>query len=60
LLNGPEARLGVRLLNRTNRSVTLTAAGEELLAAISGPFEAIGSAVEALNRYKEEPAGKSG
>ncbi|HEX2257961.1 MAG TPA: hypothetical protein VHG92_14925, partial [Afifellaceae bacterium] len=58
MLNGPEARLGVRLLNRTNRSVTLTAAGEELLAAISGPFEAIGSAVEALNRYKEEPAGR--
>jgi len=57
-LKGLETRLGVRLLNRTNRSVTLTAAGEELLAAINAPFEAIGSAVEALNRYRDEPAGR--
>jgi DNA-binding transcriptional LysR family regulator len=57
-LKGLEARLGVRLLNRTNRSVTLTAAGEELLAAIGAPFEAIGSAVEALNRYRAEPTGR--
>ena len=28
-----ETRIGIRLLNRTNRSVTLTAAGEELQAA---------------------------
>jgi DNA-binding transcriptional LysR family regulator len=57
-LKGLETRLGVRLLNRTNRSVTLTAAGEELLAAIGAPFEAIGSAVEVLNRYRDEPAGR--
>lgn len=57
-LKGLETRLGVRLLNRTNRSVTLTAAGEELLASIHAPFEAIGSAVEALNRYRAEPAGR--
>jgi DNA-binding transcriptional LysR family regulator len=57
-LKGLETRLGVRLLNRTNRSVTLTAAGEELLAAIDAPFEAIGSAVESLNRYRAEPAGR--
>jgi hypothetical protein len=36
-LKGLEARLGVRLLNRTNRSVTLTAAGEVLRAEINGP-----------------------
>ncbi|EJM69327.1 transcriptional regulator [Pseudomonas sp. GM49] len=29
-IKGLETRLGVRLLNRTTRSVTLTAAGEEL------------------------------
>lgn len=29
-LKGLETRLGIRLLNRTNRSVTLTAAGEDL------------------------------
>lgn len=57
-LKGLEGRLGVRLLNRTNRSVTLTAAGEELLAGIGAPFEAIGAAVEGLNRYRDEPMGK--
>lgn len=57
-LKGLEARLGIRLLNRTNRSVTLTAAGEELLTKIQEPFEIIGSAVEALNRYRAEPSGR--
>lgn len=57
-LKGLENRLGVRLLNRSSRSVTLTAAGEELVAAISEPFQAIGSAVEALNRFRDEPAGR--
>lgn len=57
-LKGLETRLGVRLLNRTNRSVTLTAAGEELLGKIVDPFEAIGSAVEGLNRYRDEPSGR--
>ncbi len=57
-LKGLEGRLGVRLLNRTNRSVTLTAAGEELLAGIGSPFEAIGAAVEGLNRYRAEPTGR--
>ena len=57
-LKGLEGRLGVRLLNRTNRSVTLTAAGEELLDGIGSPFEAIGAAVEGLNRYRAEPVGR--
>jgi DNA-binding transcriptional LysR family regulator len=57
-LKGLETRLGVRLLNRTNRSVTLTAAGEELQTAIDGPFDAIGAAAEALNRYRADPAGR--
>jgi DNA-binding transcriptional LysR family regulator len=57
-LKGLEARIGVRLLNRTNRSVTLTAAGEEFFAALEGPFEAIGSAAEALNRHRAEPMGR--
>lgn len=57
-LKGLEARLGVRLLNRTSRSATLTAAGEDLYAALSGPFAAIGDAVDSLNRYRAEPTGR--
>jgi len=48
----------VRLLNRTNRSVTLTAAGEELRAGLIVPFEAIGKAVENLNQLRDAPAGR--
>lgn len=57
-LKGLEKRLGVRLLNRTNRSVTLTAAGEDLHAAIDGPYHAIGQALEQLNRFRDAPAGR--
>ena len=53
-----ETRLGVRLFNRTTRSVTLTAAGEELHATIEAPIEHIGQAVENLNRFREAPAGR--
>jgi DNA-binding transcriptional LysR family regulator len=53
-----EARRGVRLLNRTTRSVTLTAAGEELHAMIEAPLEAIGQAAENLNRFRDAPAGR--
>jgi DNA-binding transcriptional LysR family regulator len=57
-LKGLEARIGVRLINRTSRSVTLTAAGEDLYGALTGPFDAIGTAVEGLNRHRDEPAGR--
>lgn len=57
-LKGLEARLGVRLLNRTNRSVTLTAAGDELRDAVSDPFGQIDQAVEALNRYRDALTGR--
>jgi DNA-binding transcriptional LysR family regulator len=57
-LRGLEERLGVRLLNRTSRSVTLTAAGEALQAAILRPFEDIGRAVDVLNRFRDEPMGR--
>ncbi|WP_066803995.1 LysR family transcriptional regulator [Sphingomonas asaccharolytica] len=54
-LKGLEARIGVRLINRTSRSVTLTAAGEDLYAALTAPFDAIDTAVEGLNRHRDEP-----
>lgn len=57
-LKGLEARLGVRLLHRTNRSVTLTAAGEELRDKVAGPFGTIDQAVEGLNRYRAAPTGR--
>ncbi|GJE12265.1 MULTISPECIES: LysR family transcriptional regulator [Methylobacterium] len=52
-LKAMEARLGVRLVNRTSRSVTLTAAGEDLLASLDAPFAAIGSALDVLNQHRE-------
>jgi DNA-binding transcriptional LysR family regulator len=57
-LTALEARRGVRLLNRTTRSVTLTSAGEELRAAIEGPLEAVSQAADNLNRFRDAPAGR--
>lgn len=57
-LRGFEQRLGVRLLNRTTRSVTLTAAGEALHAAVVGPFEEIGRAVDVVNQFRDAPMGR--
>lgn len=57
-LKALEERLGVRLINRTNRSLTLTAAGEELQASISDPFDQIGRAVDQLNRFRDAPSGR--
>lgn len=57
-LKGLEARLGVRLLNRTNRSVTLTSAGEAFRDAIAEHLEAIDRAVDVLNLYRDAPAGR--
>src|SRR6266702_2440691 len=57
-LRGLEERLGVRLLNRTSRSVKLTAAGEELQTAILKPFDDIGRAMEVVNKFRDAPAGR--
>ncbi len=57
-LRGLEERLGVRLLNRTSRSVTLTAAGEALQAAIARPFEEIGQALDVVNLFRHAPMGR--
>lgn len=53
-----EARVGIRLLNRTTRSVSLTDAGAMLLSQLSPAFEEIGSALDALNRFRDTPFGK--
>lgn len=57
-LKGLESRLGVRLLNRTTKSVTLTAAGETLAEAIVHPFGVIDGALEMLNRFRDTPCGR--
>jgi DNA-binding transcriptional LysR family regulator len=57
-LKGLEARLGVRLLNRTNRSVTLTTAGEAFRDAIAEHLDAIDRAVDVLNQFRDAPAGR--
>lgn len=53
-----EARVGIRLLNRTTRSVSLTDAGGMLLAQLSPAFGEIGSALDALNQFRDTPFGK--
>lgn len=53
-----EERAGVRLINRTNRSVTLTSAGKALETSVAGSFADIGSALEALDRLRASPGGK--
>lgn len=57
-MRGLEARQGVRLFNRTNRSVTLTPAGRDLLQSIQAGFAAIEGGLEALNLYRDRPAGQ--
>src|SRR5258705_2255220 len=52
-----EARLGVRLLTRTSRSVAPTQAGERLLQSIGPRFEEIDAEVSAVRDLREKPAG---
>lgn len=52
-----ERRLGVRLFNRTTRSVSLTEAGEHFLARVNPALREISDAVEAVNRFRDTPAG---
>lgn len=53
-----EARRGIRLLNRSTRAVTLTAAGEDLRATIEEPIGIIRGAIERLDRLRDAPAGR--
>jgi len=53
-----EDRIGLRLLNRTTRSVSLTDAGAMLLAQLSPAFGEITSALDALNQFRDSPFGK--
>ncbi|WP_200944248.1 LysR family transcriptional regulator [Methylobacterium sp. Leaf399] len=57
-MKGLENRLGVRLLNRTSRSVVPTAAGLALFEELDQGFRRIGEALDGLNRFRETPAGR--
>lgn len=52
-----EADLGVRLLNRTTRSVTPTEAGERLLKQLTPALSDIEGALETVKSLRDRPAG---
>ncbi len=56
-IRGLEARLGIRLLTRTTRSVAPTEAGERLLKTVGPHLEEIEAGLEALSELREKPAG---
>jgi DNA-binding transcriptional LysR family regulator len=52
-----EQRLGVRLLNRTTRSVTPTEAGERLLERLAPALGEVAAALDAVNSFRDTPTG---
>lgn len=52
-----EARLGVRLFNRTTRSVALSAEGEQFIAEVAPALATIRTAMERIDERRAEPAG---
>ena len=52
-----EERLGVRLLNRTTRSVTPTEAGERLATRLSPIFSEMAEALDEVNGFRDTPSG---
>jgi DNA-binding transcriptional LysR family regulator len=57
-LRALEERLGVRLLNRTTRSVALTDAGERLLSQLRPLLDNFDAALESVNAFRDSPAGQ--
>jgi DNA-binding transcriptional LysR family regulator len=53
-----EGRLGVRLLNRTTRSVSLTQAGIRLVDRLRPAFDQISGAIEELDEQRSRPVGR--
>lgn len=52
-----EQRLGIRLLRRNTRSVSLTEAGEAFLARIRPALDEISGAIEGIHELRDQPAG---
>jgi DNA-binding transcriptional LysR family regulator len=57
IIRNLEERLGVRLLNRTTRSVTPTQAGERLFSSVGPKFTEMDAELAALGELRETPAG---
>lgn len=53
-----ETEIGIRLLNRTTRSVSPTVAGEQLLRQLTPAFLAISDALDKMNDLRLRPSGK--
>src|SRR3954463_9336094 len=56
-MRGLEARLGLRLLTRTTRSVAATEAGERLLGALGPALDEIEATLAALGEFRDKPSG---
>ena len=56
-VRGLEERFGVRLLNRTTRSVALTEAGAQLLEHLNPVLEGVDKAIDAVNAFRDTPTG---
>lgn len=56
-LRSLEERLGVRLLNRTTRSVSPTDIGKRLLGRVRPALDELEAAVESLKAFRDKPAG---
>jgi DNA-binding transcriptional LysR family regulator len=56
-LRALEERLGVRLLNRTTRSVALTEAGERLFVQLRPLLDNFDAALDSVNVFRDSPAG---
>ena len=57
-VRGLETRMGVRLLNRTTRSLSPTAAGERLIEQVAPALASISQAVDEANGYRDRPRGR--
>src|ERR1700677_3685365 len=56
-VNRLEARLGVRLLNRTTRSIAATEAGARLLERLVPALGEVEAALDVVNAFRDRPSG---
>lgn len=56
-LRALEERVGIRLLHRTTRMVSLTEAGQDFYEQVEPALQAIGAALDNVNAYRAQPRG---